>query len=297
MAFGSGFPVMISNITVSYSEVTRMDVCAKQYYYRYILGLQPLNETIPIATGKKGHKFLQTFYTLLSQGKTIEEAIKVVEKQALEMMTTQSMLDGSLLKAWTLVKNYMDSYKLSKSESVIVEGRFQVPASRFSDDPVFNGVMIGFTPDLVTQRMGGFCDIEDAKFVGKAWSDAKLDQYQQLRLYEIFLKEMGYNISRTILRFFNTAKDGKGSITEHKYVTNPAERKIILDEFLVAVKRVVEFKRQPLPIIIAQSRRTLDTNTCQFCQFKFPCSLERKGQSAENTLRTEYIKSDYDYNS
>jgi len=279
-------------IVVSYSEIAKRDVCARQYYYRYILDLQPLTETVPIATGKKGHKLLQTFYTLLSQGKTVEESIKIVEAQAVGMIKAKMVTDGSLLNAWTLVHNYMLAYKLTKSESVIVENRFQVPASRFSDDPVFKDVMIGFTPDLVTQRMGGFCDIEDAKFVGKAWSDAKLDQYQQLRLYEIFLKEMGYNISRTILRFFNTAT---GNIVEHKYATTAFERRVIIDDFLVAVKSAVLFKRQSPEDILKQSRRTLDTNTCQFCQFKFPCSLERKGHDASNTLKTEYTKSDYNY--
>jgi hypothetical protein len=277
---------------VSYSEIAKRDVCARQYYYRYILDLQPITATIPIATGNKGHKLLQTFYTLLMQGKSIEEAIKIVEAQAVGMIKEKIVTDGSLLTAWTLVHNYMLSYKITSSESLLVENRFQVPASRFSDDPVFEDVMIGFTPDLVTKRMGGFCDVEDAKFVGKAWSDAKLDQYQQLRLYEIFLKEMGYPISRTILRFFNTAT---GKIVEHKYTTSPIERKIILDDFLVAVKNAVLFKRQSAEEILKQSRRTLDTNTCQFCQFKFPCSLERKGQDASNTLKTEYVKSDYNY--
>jgi hypothetical protein len=277
---------------VSYSEIAKRDVCARQYYYRYVLDLQPITDTIPLATGKKGHRFLQTFYTLLAQGKTVEEAKAIVMQQAVGMINKNGLPDAALLNAWTLTENYMLAYKISSSESILVENRFLVPASRFSDDPIFKGVEIGFTPDLVTKRMGGFCDVEDAKFVGKAWSEAKLDQYQQLRLYEIFLKEMGYNISRTILRFFNTAT---GKIVEHKYVTTPVERRIILDDFLVAVKNTVLFRQQSAEDILKQSRRTLDTNTCQFCQFKFPCSLERKGQDASNTLATEYVKSDYNY--
>lgn len=279
---------------VSYSEVSKRDGCARQYYYRYILGLQPVTETIPIATGKKGHKLLQTFYTLLQQGKTIDEAWVIMNKQATEMLKNTSLANaGTVMNAWTLVDNYMKSYKITKSESLLVENRFQVPASRFSNDPIFEDVMIGFTPDLVTQRMGGFCDVEDAKFVGKAWGDAKLDQYQQLKLYEIFLKEMGYNISRTILRFFNTTT---GSIVEHKYTMDKVERDNILNDFMIAVADTVRFKNLPVEEIKRLSRRTLNTNDCQFCLFKFPCSLERKGKSATVTLQTDYVKSEYDYN-
>lgn len=276
------------SIVISYSELIKFDECPRQYYYRYILGLQPIAETLPLATGKKGHKMLQNFYLAIAQGKTPEEARKIVTKEAAKYL----ILDESVAKSWVLVDNFMQSYTPGKKSSLLIEQRFLVPASRFSKDPIFDDVYIGFTPDLVTERMGGFCDIEDYKFVGKAWSADKIEKHQQLKLYEIFLKEMGYNISRTILRFFNTAT---GSITEQPFGVDPVERSTILEEFLIGVENVVRFRQLDPEIRVRRSRRVLNTNTCQFCSFKYPCGLERKGKDASNTLKTEFVKSDYDY--
>lgn len=277
-------------IIISYSEVFKWQTCQKQYYYRHILGYQPLDQSDPIDIGVKGHKLLENFYRYLAEGHPKEKALELVTHKA-GVLLRDSGADFNMLKAWTLVQNYVKTTDFT-AEAILIENRFLVPASMFDDDPILNDVQIGFTPDLVLTRKGGFTDVEDYKFVGRAWSAKKKNRYSQTKLYQIFLESMGYNISRTVLRFFNVGKDG-GDITAKNYPLTEAAKKILIEDFMAGVKEVIRYKKS-LPVI---APRTMNYTACQFCQYEFPCTLEAEGKDASRIFKAEYEQSTYDYNS
>jgi PD-(D/E)XK nuclease superfamily len=275
----------------SYSEISKWDTCHRQYYYAFGLGLRPMHINEYMDTGTKGHKLLQTFYECLKNGMNKEEAIIHVTNHAKKIIDESSMLEqGNLIKAWIQVNNYITTHDF-KSDAILVENRFLIPVSMLTSEPFFDDVQIGFTPDVVFQRQGGFCDVEDAKFVGRAWSQAKIDRFIQTKLYQILLRKLGYNVSRTIVRFFNTTTN---KITEKNYILSPGEEKTIIEEFLEGIREVIEYRRKPAHVQ-AMARRTSNHNTCQGCSFVFPCTLEASGKDATNTLKTMYQKSDYAY--
>jgi len=275
---------------VSYSEVVKWQTCPRQYYYRFILGCAPTEESSAITTGIKGHKLLQYFYELMREGRTKEEALEIIQQKALELQQKSSFSDFSILPAWTLVDNYIRDTDFTH-EAKMIENRFLFPVSRLDNSPDLAHVQIGFTPDLVIERKGKRLDIEDAKFVGRAWSAKKLERFPQTKLYQLFMEGMGYQISRTLIRFFNTTT-AKMSI--YPYVMEPAEKKILTRDFLTGVRAVLAYKEGPKKEL-ALAPRTMNNNNCQGCSFSFPCNLEAKGKSAEKTLASQYIKSDYDY--
>lgn len=279
-------------IIVSYSELSKWDTCKRQWYYRFELGLRPIEEAIPMTTGTKGHKLLQTFYTAMREGLPQPDAHDKTEAQAIRMLSEEKLGDPSLLKAWIMVDNYVRSVNFT-SEVVLIENRFLIPASTFTDDPELVDVNIGFTPDLVVKRSGDFHDVEDAKFVQRSWGDKKLKRYQQSKIYEILLKRMGYPISRSMIRFFNLET---GKIYEHPYVLRPQEEETILRDFFTGVKEVVRYRRLS-PEAKKLTRRTSNYMTCQFCSFEHPCNLEAEGKDASRTLQSLYVKSSYDYSS
>jgi hypothetical protein len=279
------------SIVVSYSEIFKYQVCVRQYYYRFILGLAPIEESDAISTGVKGHKLLQDFYELLREGKDKEEAFKHVTENANKLMKSESFTDFSLLKAWTLVDNYIRETDFT-SEAIIIENRYLFPAAILSDDPLLTDVQIGFTPDVVFERPSGRIDIEDAKFVQRAWSKSKLNRFQQVKLYQVFLDRMGYDISRGIVRFFNLAT-AKSYI--QVYTMGEFEEKTLIHDFMAGVKDVVRFKTQSHEEL-ALAPRTMNYTACQFCQFEFPCTLEAEGKDASKTLDSQFVKSTYDYN-
>ena len=291
---------MSNSIIISYSEIFKLDTCPRQYYYRFDKGLKPIEESDAITTGVKGHKLLQIFYTALSAGMTKDQALAVVHVQAKKMMAEEAKTklkletviapDFSLLTALTLVDKYIKEYEF-ESNAVLIENRFLLPASELSDDPFLSDVQIGFTPDVVFENTGNFLKVDDYKFVGRAWAKKKINRFQQSKLYQIFLKRMNYNVTRSGILFFNTKT---GDVTYQNYVLRPQEEQILIDDFvsgLIAVKRIKIQSEEER----AKARRTMNYTACTYCAFELPCSLEAEGKDASKTFKNLYVKSDYDY--
>lgn len=274
---------------ISYSEVFKWDTCQRQYFYRFVKQLRPLEESEPMTTGTKGHKLLQNFYTFLGEGVSLEKAHQLTTQSAMALLN-KDKFDKPLLVAWTLVDNYIREIK-SVPDAVIVEQRFLFPVAEFTDLELLKDVQIGFTPDVVFRRTGDFYDVEDAKFVGRAWSESKVNHFLQAKLYQIMLRKMGYNVSRSMIRFFNTQT---GKVKAVPAELRSGEEKTIINDFVSAVKEVVTYRNQSLEEK-ELSRRTMNYTACQFCAFDYPCMLEARGQSAEQVFATQFVKSDYDY--
>lgn len=246
----------------------------------------------PMSLGTKGHKLLQYFYEALSSGDSKEVAVKRTQEVAVANLKAEGIADvGTLLKSWMLVDNYIRDNEFPR-ESVLVENRFLIAASNFTGDPYFDDVQIGFTPDVVFKR-GNFYDVEDAKFVGRAWSQKKLNRFMQAKLYQIFLRQMGYNVSRSTIRFFNTTT---GKITRKDYVLGIDEETILIRDFLRAVQEALEFRSRS-DLYKNSARRTMNYSTCQYCFYEEICTLEAEGKDASKTIKYQFVKSDYDYNS
>lgn len=288
-------------IIISYSELTKWQTCKRQYYYRYVLDRIKPEMPDAVDTGIKGHKLLQTFYELIKLGTDKEKARDIVREQANSLMRVSQFPDKNLLKSWTLVDNYINANNFV-ANAFLIENRFLIPASKLmtphqatEDWPpgfTWSNVLIGFTPDIVFERKGPRYDVEDSKFVQRAWSENKIDRFQQTKLYQIFLETMGYNISRTTLRMFNVAT---AKITAKNYVMNTAEKETLKRDFLAEVKELVEYKRQS-DLTKSFAPRTMNYTSCQFCDFVFVCGAQAEGKNVDRTLQSMYIGSDYNYN-
>lgn len=276
---------------VSYSEVYKWQTCHRQYYYNFILGKRPNDESEAIATGVKGHKLLQDFYRLMAEGKTKEEAHKITTRNAAKLLELESFTSAkALLMAWTLVDNYIRATEF-KAEAIIIENRFLLPVSAIDSDPALSHVQIGFTPDVVFKRTGGFIDVEDSKFVQRAWSQKKINRFPQSKLYHVFLSRMGYKISRNQIRFFNVTT---GKVSAKPYTLAKVEEDILIHDFMSAVKEMLRYREAP-EHTLEFANRTMNYNACQFCDFEVPCSLEAEGKDASKTLKYFYKDSNYDY--
>jgi hypothetical protein len=276
---------------VSYSEVYKWQTCHRQYYYNFILGKRPNEESEAIATGIKGHKLLQDFYRLMASGKDKKEAYAITTKIAAKLLAEEHFTSVKpLLLAWTLVDNYIRETEF-KAETIIVEDRFLLPVSAIDSDPAMSHVQIGFTPDVVFKRTGGFIDVEDSKFVQRAWSQKKINRFPQSKLYHIFLSRMGYKISRNQIRFFNVTT---GKISIKPYTLTAIEERILIHDFMSAVKDLLRYRQKP-EHTLEFAGRTMNYNACQFCDFEAVCSLEAEGKDASKTLKHFYKDSTYDY--
>jgi hypothetical protein len=220
---------------------------------------------------------LKTFYRSIQQGATREEAIKALKDEIDEV-------NIDILRAWTLLEPYTRTCDLS-AEILFVEEPFIVPVAEEYE------ISIGFTPDVVLKRKGDMIDIEDWKFIVKAWTNKKINRYLQTRLYYLFMELLGYNISRSRLRMFNI---DTGKMTYRDFPMTAEEKRILHRDFFTAALEVKQFKEQP---VAAQylAPRTFNNNNCAFCTFEYPCGLEAEGKDASKTLMTMYKGDPYGY--
>lgn len=280
---------------ISYSETLAWDSCPRQYYYQFILGLTPNDLSDAITTGTKGHHLLQAFYESMKIGATQDEALEYVHKKAKKMMESPLFdpATGDLLKAWGMVNKYIREATLPGSVE-LVENRFLVPLNMFTDDPVLANIQIGFTPDVVFNRKWGFYTVEDSKFIQRAWPKKKLNRFPQAKLYSIFLQKIGYNVTRSSVRFFNTTT---GDITEHGDTMTPQEPAILIRDFIKTVREIALYKNEHQGEVFEYTRRTMNYSNCQYCFFEQPCTTEAEGRDASKIFKYMFRKNDYDYSS
>src|SRR3990170_3971974 len=266
---------------VSFSEAMTFQSCKRQNYYKFGLGLSPVEESNAITTGVNGHKLLEIFYKAMAEGLTKEKAIAKMAHSV-----HHDDLSPEMLKPYFLVKNYLTELDLTNIETIFVEKSFKVPlADRFD-------LHVGFTPDLVLLWYGRKLLVEDYKFVGRAWTKNKLSRFSQLNLYNLFLTEAGYEINKAILRFFNITTN---KIEYKLYDPSDDERRILRHDFLKVAIEIQEFKERPVAEQNIFGTRTFNYNTCQYCPFVFPCTLEAQGKDASKTLATQYKENQYGY--
>jgi hypothetical protein len=170
--------------------------------------------------------------------------------------------------------------------AVLVEKPYIVPLSDSID------LQLGFTADLVWDYHDRRLDIEDYKFVGRAWSQNKLARYNQLDMYLIFLRMLGYDAKRGVLRFFNTTT---GKPYHKVYNPDKTTQDILFSDFLIAATEAQEFLELPVAEQRKRAIRTFNYNTCSWCHFNYPCTLEAQGKDASNTLAMEYTANVYGY--
>lgn len=275
---------------VSYSELYSFDTCQRLHMYRHTMNLRPIKESDALATGNKGHKLLQPFYEGLREGMSKEEALFHASRLAEKLMKEEDRADFPLLKAWVMVERFVRENEFT-AKTVLVENRFLIPASTLSPDSRLVDVQIGFTPDLVLEYFNKVLIIEDAKFVQRAWSKSKLNRYTQLKIYQLLLNLLGYNVKRCSIRMFNTS--GNGSITEIPAgIKNAEDAKTVQRDLVESIIQLIEYKRNG---VVFNARRTNNYTACQYCRFEYVCTQQAEGKDVSKTLKYEFVKSNYDY--
>lgn len=273
---------------VSYSEVSIFQYCTRRFYYQFGLGLRPIEQGKAIGTGVEGHTFLERFYKKLQSGATQADALDFMFEH-----NPKNTISGEKLKAYTIASGYARDLKLQGEPWAVEQPVIVKPTEHISHGVLgINDLYIGFTPDLVWEKPNGFLEVEDYKFSGRDWNPKKVSHYRQLNIYNALLREQGHNVSRGILRLFNTTT---GQNREIIFDPSIKELTILKSEFVRAALQVKEFKELPITEQREIAIRTLNYQSCGFCPYTFPCSLEAQGKDATRTLETQFTHSDYGY--
>lgn len=266
---------------VSGSEIATLNECEMRYVYQFGLGLWPKDDTAAIYQGKCGHTNMQQFFEAIRDEKTKEEAL-------------QSMIpvakDALALKACELASAFCEQWNVESGKVLYCEEQLIAPLE--------GKVKIGLTPDLVWQFNSGKIVLIDWKFSGRSWSDEASELHYQLPSYKGHLrKHFGINPASLWYVYFNTRNQAENKFKYKKFEIEDREADEVIRDQIKSLDRLIDFRENPVAWSRNEARRVNKIFVCDYCPFKFPCRLGRKGKekTEQRALEAMYTENTYGY--
>lgn len=278
---------------ISHSEVTNYNQCSRQWIYAHLLDLRPVKISDALAYGTYGHEILEKYYTAVLNDADFTEATGEAFKhlKSLDLDVKMEMvLQTHMLKYF--VKYINPPWRL-----VAVEKAFKVD---IPNKPYGYGCKLDLVVEITEGRYRGKLAIIDHKFTFNFWGPKKLKLYPQLPRYIWATRETGLDIDLGILAQirYRTFKDySKAELFAHEFIEpNAARIENSIQEFFDTADIIYEQRQLTVKEALANSRRTLSSLVCDWCDFSDPCNESFEGRSEQLLLASNYKKSDYGYN-
>lgn len=266
---------------VSGSEIATLNSCEMKYYYQFVLGLWPKDESVAISQGKAGHTNCQQFFEAIQAGLTKEEALQAMIPVA---------MDAESLKACSLASKFCQDFNVDSGRPLLVEEQKIVPLE--------GRVKMGLTPDLVWGYHSGKVDLIDFKFSGRSWSQEASEIHSQLPSYKRHLaKHLGIKADKLKYVYFNTKNQTEDKYKVHQFEVTDYEAEEVVRDQIKSIDRLIEFRESPVAWSRKEAKRTSHVFVCDYCPFKFPCRLGRKGleKKEQQALDMMYAHNTYGY--
>jgi hypothetical protein len=272
----------IMQMIVSGSEIATLNECEMKYVYQFVLSLWPRDNSDAIAMGLAGHMNCQQFFQAIQAGKTKQEALECIVPVAMSSIA---------FKAASLASKFCSEWNVDSGKPLLVEEKVIVDLE--------GRIKIGLTPDLVWQFNSGKIIIIDFKFTGRSWSDEASELHYQLPSYKQHLKKIGIIATDLWYVFFNT-RENKDNIDKYKIkkftVTDKEGAEVVRDQ-IKSLDTLIGFRESPVAWSRSTARRVNKVYTCDYCPFKWPCRLGRKGleKQEQDALALMFTLNTYGY--
>lgn len=278
---------------ISNTRITTHNTCTLQEHYMYTLGLVPRNLSLPLYRGILGHSALETYYSLIADGLSSEEAaeaaLMVVDSETQRIGEEEVWNDEKLQEAFQIrkrIKAYPSIYANEPFRIISVEKQY---LADFTAD-----VQFGFIPDLVVEMIRGpkkgQVGIIDHKFqynwktVEELQLDGQLPKYRKaLRLNGIPVQWVMFNQVRT--RDMNYRAPSDMFRRSYGLANDTADETIWAEQAETALEITVE---HDFPEAAKKPRRALAPMVCKSCFYREPCMLSLNGQDVTRLLEMDY---------
>lgn len=191
---------MASSMRVSYSALSTFERCPRRYYWEYVKGLCPIEESRPLRIGRAVHELLAKHYS----GKSVSTSSQALRPFGLANSDQQLVryMSSLYFEQWSDEPDEWD-----RDEIVQVESSFEVPLSNGSDRE--GDVRLVGRIDLVVNNPEPDEEgvvVVDHKTTSKGLEsiDEELVGSTQLLLYSHALREGGLNPTRGLYNVIRT---------------------------------------------------------------------------------------------
>lgn len=287
---------------ISHSEVQDYALCKRRHFYRYVEGIDKIDDSSALFRGTVGHFALQGYYEVMAQLDSPSE-----QKAAHE--------DGVEAAFEAFKKNYrrnIDDGKHMPLEEILFDWYFpnepfvnhgwQILGTeyRVSLDVDAEFTYPG-TVDLIAYDRNGNLTVVDHKFVYDFYGRAALRLNPQLPRYVGALRALNLPVSRAYYNEIRTRPMGKqhtakDRVTQDEIDLNDARMDATWDELSGMAHEIIDRKtRLDTGQLKALAFRTANEHTCKNCPFRLICEAELHDENPELIRKTYYREADERY--
>lgn len=279
---------------ISNSEVGTWTTCKRKYYFAFDLKLEKIERGEALSRGVIGHEVLESYYGILAEGHSHEDAKHIAATKLTEIMTRPGSDMKLCLSLKTLLDRYWDYYQGHPDWEILeVESSYDLPMTNDFTMPMRLDLLIRI-------KSTGKIYILDHKFCYDFWSYHQIALSPQFAKYVAGLRYDGKQIDGCILNQirYRSMKDQDPAKYFKQEVVVPSNAKIrnVVREHIVVSQEIVEHRSKPPGIREALSVHVLNTMICKGCDFKDICASELDGGETEFLIQNEYQTNTYDYN-
>lgn len=276
---------------ISNSEVTSFTKCQRNYYFEYVLDLEPKVASDPVTKGILVHSALEFYYVAKSEGASEGEAREAAQTPLLRAMTDDVLDVPTVGELSTLLTGYFNSYPNDDKdyEVISVEGKF---ALQLSDDFGLPGTL-----DLIWRdRSDNRYIVIDHKTSYNFFTEEQLATLGQVPKYIQILRSMGLDVKYAILNQLRTRNLKPGNELYRRSVINPSKSRIaaVIQQHKAISEQIIKFRETAT---LDSSIPSLNRTACSNCPFFSLCDSSLEGAPLKYTIQQEFkTRTSYGYN-
>lgn len=274
----------MTKIALSHSQAESLNQCEYKFKYAHLDNLEPITRGVALQRGTNGHKFFETFLTLVKAGLPVMEATDKGLKDMMEENSNVAVLNMPLVMRW-VQEIWIPDWSL-KYEIVLVEETHRIELGSLGQFP--------YTMDAVLRdKNTGELWMLDHKFLGMFYSEQLMGLMPQMPKYIASEEKLkGVKFAGAIYNMLCTAPNAKELFKVHRFKVSEARKTNAMREQVETFKAVEEItsgKRLPV--------RTINKMNCGNCSFKALCLEEINGEVEllEFVKETQFKPNTYGY--
>lgn len=264
--------------TFSHSEVDTRNRCHRQWYYSYVMEIEPLKKSVALRRGTLGHIGLAAFFSSMKKGLPFDKC----KKESLSSITAEvASQPTDYLDVMADVTNslgyFFEARPFDGWKVVAVEEEFSFSVSEDFTIPVIVDL-------LIEDPYGDLWNV-DNKFLYDFPSGVENDILPQLALYAGVCRANGYPVTRFAYSILRTRKMLEPSVEnmyrfDEVYLTQARIERTLLEHAIVA-EQCYKDKQLPIETCSYLAIRCKQPRICNMCDMSALCLAELSDHQPE----------------
>lgn len=280
----------MKNNTISNTEITSYNTCAKQHDYAYNLSIEPKQTKDHFYRGEVGHSALQAYYFEMMQGSSpktrLAAAIHVLNEEASRLLVEEPEdIDkiNILSNLTKIIKEYHNFYQDDPFRVLAVEEEYSTPLFLGTDYMMRLDLLVEFTDG----KYRGDLAVFDHKFIYNFKTTVELSMDGQIPKFVKTLKDNGFTISKGFFNQIRYRDDAKERFQRTRIPFTTTSLGNIWNEQKEAARRIqVSNESNVKPL------RVLNPFICKNCIYSELCIAELSGSDTEQMIKANFKKRD-----